>query len=152
MKQNLLQELNKYLADISVSYIKVHNLHWNVVGSDFKPVHEYLETIYDSYADVLDEIAELIKMHGEYPLASLKDYLTVSSIKEVQSRDISTKDALESALSDMKELREQAAKIRLLADEEDLFDIVSKMEDNIQQYNKNIWFLNSSGKSVISEN
>lgn len=146
MKKNLLQELNKYLADIAVSYIKVHNLHWNVVGADFKPVHEYLETIYDAYAEVVDEVAELIKIYGEYPLASLKEYLAVSSVKELESKDISTKDALEIALSDMKELCEQAKKVRSLADEEDLFDVVGKMEDDITNYNKNIWFLESSRK------
>ena len=58
MKKELVVKLNKYLADVAVSYIKMHNLHWNIVGSQFKAVHEYLETIYDSYADVLDEVAE----------------------------------------------------------------------------------------------
>ncbi|WP_287387784.1 ferritin-like domain-containing protein, partial [Lachnospira sp.] len=42
---------NKYLADIAVSDIKIHNLHWNVVGPQFKAVHEFLESIYDSYSE-----------------------------------------------------------------------------------------------------
>lgn len=146
MNKNLVQQLNKYLADISVSYIKVHNLHWNVIGGDFKPVHEYLETIYDAYAEVIDEVAELIKMHGEYPLASLKEFLEVSSVEELESKDISTSDALLIVGADMKVLRETAKQIRLLANEEDLFDIVSKMEDDIANYNKNIWFLEASSK------
>ena len=79
MDKKLLNSANKYLANVGVEYIKLHNLHWNVVGLNFKAVHEYLEGIYDSMAEVLDEVAELIKMEGGYPLASLKDYLAASS-------------------------------------------------------------------------
>ncbi len=43
MKKNLFEKLNKYLADTAVMYIKLHNLHWNVYGLQFKAVHEYLE-------------------------------------------------------------------------------------------------------------
>ena len=46
MKKELATQMNAYLANIGVSYIKLHNLHWNVVGSQFKAAHEYLETLY----------------------------------------------------------------------------------------------------------
>ena len=62
---NLNNALNTYIANIGVGYIKLHNLHWNVVGSQFKAVHEYLESLYDAFADVLDETAELLKIAGE---------------------------------------------------------------------------------------
>ena len=61
MNKNLVLKSNKYLANVGVEYIKLHNLHWNVIGLQFKAVHEYLESLYDSLADVLDEVAELIK-------------------------------------------------------------------------------------------
>lgn len=69
MKKELAAKVNVYLADIGVLYIKLHNLHWNVVGSQFKAVHEYLESLYDSMAALLDEVAELLKMNGESPLS-----------------------------------------------------------------------------------
>ena len=70
-QKDLTKALNAYIANIGVGYIKLHNLHWNVVGSQFKAVHEYLESLYDSFADVLDESAEILKMCGEQPVASL---------------------------------------------------------------------------------
>ena len=79
MKKELATQVNAYLANIGVSYIKLHNLHWNVVGSQFKAAHEYLETLYDALADVLDAIAELLKMNGEAPLASMKGCLLYTS-------------------------------------------------------------------------
>lgn len=144
MKKELVVKLNKYLADVAVSYIKMHNLHWNIVGSQFKAVHEYLETIYDSYADVLDEVAEALRMNDELPLASLKDYLEVTSIKELESKEISIVDALNITIEDIKFLKDEAFEIRNDADEQDLFSIVDIMEDNIANYEKTLWFLKST--------
>lgn len=146
MTKNLTNQINKYLANIGVSYIKMHNLHWNVVGPQFKAVHEYLEGIYDAYADVLDEVAELIRMNGDLPAASLKEYLALSDIAELPSVEISIPDALAIVLADMKHLRAQASEIRKTANEEDAFEAVGMMEEQIGQYNKNIWFVESMGK------
>ena len=146
MKKNTFKSLNSFLADIAVSYIKMHNLHWNVVGPQFKSVHEYLETIYDHYADVIDEIAEFIKIHGEFPAASLKEYLELTSIKELDSKDVKIEDAFKIALEDMKSLKTKATEARALADEEELFDVVGQLEDYIGEFNKNIWFIESALK------
>lgn len=146
MKKNTFKSLNSFLADIAVSYIKMHNLHWNVVGSQFKPVHEYLETVYDNYADIIDEVAELIKIHGEYPAASLKEYLELASIKELENKDVKVEDAFKITLEDMKALKVKATEARALADKEELFDVVGQLEDYIGEFNKNIWFIEASLK------
>ena len=108
MKKELVKQVNHYVANLGVSYIKMHNLHWNVVGLQFKSTHEYLEEVYDEYADYLDEVAQLLRMEGELPLASLKDYLAVASIKELETKEVSIECALSTLLSDMKALREEA--------------------------------------------
>ena len=141
MKNELVMKSNKYIADIGVSYIKLHNLHWNVVGHQFKSVHEYLESLYDALADVLDEMAEILKMHGEMPLGSLRKYLEVSSIEELEDRDYSVQESLEIVLKDLQQLKGEAESIRKLADEEDNYQLVSAMEDHLGNYSKNIWFI-----------
>lgn len=143
MKNNLIKETNNYLANVGVMYIKLHNLHWNVVGVQFKAVHEYLEGIYDFFADTLDEVAEYIKMENEFPLANLKDYLNVSTIKELESKNYSIKGALDILLSDIKTLKEQAQTLRENANEYDVFSLVNILEDHISEYNKIIWFVES---------
>lgn len=143
MNKNLVLKANKYLANVAVNHIKLHNLHWNVVGLQFKAVHEYLETIYDSMSDILDELAELIKMGGEYPLASLKDYLEVTEIKELESKDYSIKDSLEIALKDIKLLHNNALELRNLAQEEDYYSLQIMAENHLENYNKTIWFMES---------
>ena len=89
MRKELVLEVNRQIANLGVGYIKFHNLHWNVVGGQFKPVHEYLEALYDSFSDSLDEVAEVLRMKDEYPVASLKGFLELSQIKEIEeSKDI----------------------------------------------------------------
>ena len=143
MKKELATQVNAYLANIGVSYIKLHNLHWNVVGSQFKAAHEYLETLYDALADVLDAIAELLKMNGEAPLASMKGYLSVATISELESVELDVKSAMQTVLKDMESLRTQASFIREQADKENQFDVVAHMEDDVANYNKTIWFIQS---------
>ena len=143
MKKELVLKSNKYLANINVNYVKLHNLHWNVLGLQFKPVHEYLEGLYDSMHEIFDEVAELLKMNGEYPLASLKDFLAVSEISELESKDYSVKESLQIALRDIKVLRENALELRKLAADEDFYPLQVMMEDHLANYNKVVWFIES---------
>ena len=140
---NLNNALNTYIANIGVGYIKLHNLHWNVVGTQFKAVHEYLESLYDAFADVLDETAELLKIAGAQPVASLKGYLAIATIKELGDEAVDQKKALEITLADLELLRDQALGIRKAADAHDCFGVANLMEDHITNYAKQIWFLRS---------
>lgn len=144
MNKELALKLNVYLANAGVLYVKLHNMHWNVVGSQFKAVHEYLETIYDGMADVIDEVAETLKMNGEMPLASMKEYLAVATIEELDSRARDVKTVLDTVLADLEAMKTQAEDIRRAADAEDRYDVVGLMEDELGNYNKTIWFLKAT--------
>ena len=141
MNKQLSQKLNKYLANLAVEYVKLHNLHWNVVGINFKAIHEYLEGLYDGISASLDSVAELLKMHDEVPAASLKEYLALSDIAELPSVEVKGKEALEVVLKDFQSFKALGESIRLEADEENLYDVVSAMEGDLEQFNKAIWFI-----------
>ena len=143
MKKELVTKINGYLANIAVSYVKLHNLHWNVVGPQFKAVHEYLESLYDAYAQVLDSVAELLKMNGEMPLASMKDYLAAATIREIEAKDYSVSEVIALVLADMETMKAQAEAIRAAAAEDDNYAVVNLLEDDLKNYDKNIWFLKS---------
>ena len=143
MRKELAVKVNGYLANVAVSYVKLHNLHWNVIGPQFKAVHEYLESIYDAYAGVLDAVAELLKMQGEVPLSRMSDYLAAASIKEIEAKEYSVEESIQIVLADMEEMKAQAEEIRALADEDDNYPVVNMMEDDLGNYSKNIWFIKS---------
>ncbi len=143
MKKSM-KKLDTYLANLYVANVYLHYLHWNVVGPAFKTVHEYLEALYDETFENLDEVAELQKMNGVYPKASMKSYLELTTLKEFESdKDIEQKKAVELAVALLKELRKTALDTRETADEEEFFQVANMMEDQVTNYDKHIWFLES---------
>ena len=144
MRKELVLEVNRQIANLGVGYIKFHNLHWNVVGGQFKPVHEYLEALYDSFSDSLDEVAEVLRMKDEYPVASLKGFLELSQIKEIEeSKDIHYEKVLKIVLDDLSVIKNQAKIVRNLAVEDDIIVLIDSMEGIISNIDKELWFIKS---------
>jgi len=139
-------KLDLYLANLAVNYIKLHNLHWNIVGKAFKQVHEFLEAMYDETTESLDAVAEYQKMTGKFPNASLKNYLEIATIKELESKEYTIEEALKIALDDQKSLRKLATEIRNEADEKGEFTLVALMEGEVASQTKKIWFIESTLK------
>lgn len=138
-----LKNLNVYVSNLAVLITKTHNLHWNVVGLQFTNLHNYTEELYDYYFGKYDDVAEIIKMKGHFPLAKLSDYLANATVKELDSKDYSTKEVMELIKADMELMMEEAKKIREIANEEDDFAVANEMEDQITHFTKQLWFINS---------
>ena len=62
--------------------VKVHNLHWNVEGREFKLIHELTERIYKMPQQQFDEVAEVLKMQGQEPLGSIAEYMKTRQSKK----------------------------------------------------------------------
>ena len=143
MKKNIAKSLNPYLSDLVVFYLKLHDLHWNVKGLQFVPVHQYTEARYEDMAAKFDEIAELVLMHGEKPVSSISEYLSLASIQELSAKSYQDKEVLQILVSDLSHLKEEAEVLRGKMAEEDIFDVVAVLEDHVAGYQKELWFLNS---------
>ena len=138
-----LQQVSQYLADLSVWNVKLHNLHFNVTGPQFKSIHEYLESIYDEAFEYFDAVAEHVKMQGQFPLVNSVEYAKLTKIEELGQEDIPQAKVIEILLKDFKYMNDQAVAIRAAADEEGDFLLVSMMEDHVAYYVKQIWFIES---------
>ena len=138
-----LQQVNQYLADLSVWNVKLHNLHFNVTGPQFKSIHEYLESIYDEAFEYFDAVAEHVKMQGQFPLVNSAEYAKLTKIEELGQEDIPQAKVIEILLKDFKYMNDQAVAIRAAADEEGDFLLVCMMEDHVAYYVKQIWFIES---------
>lgn len=135
--------LQKYLANSAVLNIKMHNIHWNVVGLQFLKVHNFTEEFYDKLFEDLDDVAELLKMKNVMPISTMEGYLKETDIKEVEAKDFTIKESLEIVKNDIDLMKELATEIRNTADEEGDFETVALFEDYVAYYSKNLWFLNS---------
>lgn len=77
------QNLNQLLADTSVLYQKTRKFHWYVTGtSDFRVFHALFEEIYSSLEKGIDDIAERVRALGEFPLATMREFLEYTSLTE----------------------------------------------------------------------
>lgn len=133
----------KFLANLMVGNVLLHNLHWNVEGKSFKQVHEYLEELYDEAFEQYDEVAELMKMNGKMPPASLKEYVELMDLEELEVRSYSIEEAMKEAKKYLVHMKELALKIRSEEDDEE-FVWANLMEDYVTSYNKHIWFIDQS--------
>ena len=84
------QQLNRQIANWSVLYVKLHNYHWYVKGTQFFTLHEKFQEFYEEAALHIDELAErLLAVNGQ-PLAKMVDYLENSSVKEALGNETAT--------------------------------------------------------------
>ncbi|HIW33187.1 MAG TPA: DNA starvation/stationary phase protection protein, partial [Candidatus Paenibacillus intestinavium] len=69
---NTIQEqLNRQIANWSVLYVKLHNYHWYVKGTQFFTLHAKFQELYEEATLHVDEIAErLLAVKGQ-PLAKM---------------------------------------------------------------------------------
>jgi starvation-inducible DNA-binding protein len=78
----VIEGLNRLLADATVFYQKLRHYHWNVEGRHFFELHAKFEEFYDRWAGSIDEIAERILMLGGVPLHTLAELLRAASLEE----------------------------------------------------------------------
>jgi len=135
--------MNQYLANLSIINTKLHNLHWNVTGLQFMPVHKFTEELYNDVFEKFDQVAEQIKILGHTPLSTTKAFLEVATIAEIEPKDFHHREVLEILQSDLRLQRILVNDIRNLADEENDYTTVSMVEDHIAGYDKNLWFLSA---------
>lgn len=79
---DIVKKMNLLLANYHVHYQKLRNYHWNVKGPDFFDIHEQFEEGYNEAKENIDEIAERIRVFGQTPMSTLKEYMETSEIEE----------------------------------------------------------------------
>ncbi|MBK5443641.1 MULTISPECIES: Dps family protein [Peribacillus] len=131
--------VNKEIANFSVLYTKIHNYHWFVNGPHFFELHQKLEELYKEVTANYDELAERLLAIGEKPVATLKEYLELTTIEEATGTE-NTEDMVQSVISDFEKLSEEFLEIIAVAEEEDpvTADMLTGMKKSL---NKHAWML-----------
>ena len=74
--------LNRDLADAYLVLIKTKKFHWDVVGPQFRSLHQLWEEQYQALTANIDALAERVRTLGGFPLGTAEGFLKNSSIKE----------------------------------------------------------------------
>ena len=136
----VVEELQKLLADIQVFYTNLRGFHWNVKGKQFFMLHEKFEEIYDDMNEKADEVAERILMLGHTPANNYSEYLKISEIKEV-SGVTEGKAILGMILDSFRKLMIRERKVLTLAGEVNDEVTVAVMSDYLKAQEKTVWML-----------
>ncbi|WP_016950827.1 Dps family protein [Anabaena sp. PCC 7108] len=81
-RHGVINLLNQDLADSYVLLVKTKKYHWDVVGPQFRTLHQLWEEHYNALTVNIDELAERIRALGCYPLGTMEGFLKVATLKE----------------------------------------------------------------------
>lgn len=83
-RAQIVKGLSSLLADSYTLYLMTHNFHWNVTGPQFNSLHTMFMTQYTEQWNALDVIAERIRALGFPAPGTYKEFVSLTSIKEVE--------------------------------------------------------------------
>ena len=140
---DLYNKMNVYLANLTIFYKKVHNLHWNVKGRNFFGLHQQYDELYNEFQDKIDEVAERLLSLGKTPVSSYNEVLAMGTIKERESKPVASLESVEIFLKDLEALTKETYELIELCAEnndpgsEDLFT------GYVKDYEKHRWMFES---------
>jgi starvation-inducible DNA-binding protein len=81
-RQGVINLLNKDLSDAYLLVVKTKKFHWDVVGPQFRSLHQIWEEQYEQLTENIDAIAERIRALGGYPIGTMEGFLKNGTLKE----------------------------------------------------------------------
>lgn len=136
--------LNKTLADEFVLSTKTRNYHWNVVSSNFSELHKFFDEQYGQLDDILDQVAERSRAIGAKSIATMTEFLVKTNLKEQPKQYPEARQMISNLLGDhetiirnlRKDLETCASKYQDMGTSNFLTDLMEKHE-------KMAWMLRS---------
>lgn len=143
---NLYEAMKTYLADQTVAAMKIHNVHWFMVGEGFFPMHGLMDEYYEEAQERIDEVAERLLMIGDRPLGNLKSILERTSIVELGQEDMSAVEGMKHLLVDFEILANHARRIVKLSEEASDVGTADCFTAILRDLEKTIWTLKAYTK------
>ncbi|ATD31847.1 DNA starvation/stationary phase protection protein [Macrococcoides bohemicum] len=141
-ENKVVAALNQQVANWTVLYTKLHNYHWYVKGPHFFSLHTKFEELYDEANVYIDELAERILAIEGNPIATLKESLDLSVVKEAK-KNLSAADMVKDLSKDFDKVIKQLEEGKATAEEADdemTADMFLGMITNLEKHN---WMLKS---------
>jgi starvation-inducible DNA-binding protein len=135
-----LQAIVVELVDLSLIG---KQLHWNIFGRPFKPLHEHLDELVESWRELSDTVAERAVALGFAPDGQAATVADGSEIASVESGALDTDHALRELVTRVADVseRSRARMDRLgeldLASQDVVIEVVRELE-------KQLWMLRAS--------
>ena len=136
----ITSQLPVLLANLHVLSVKVHNFHWNVKSSDFGPLHKMFDGFYESLNSHIDLVAERLRQFKLVAPGSMREFLALATLTEVQGGFIPAKQMLELLQTDYESLSMLLNDIASKTNDEATKSMIASM---IESVDKDAWFITS---------
>ncbi|MES2662212.1 MAG: Dps family protein [Pseudomonadota bacterium] len=141
-RENIAQNLEKFLADSYSLYLKTHFYHWNVTGPMFSTLHKLFEEQYIELAAAVDVIAERIRALGYFAPGTYKAFASKTSIEEDDTIPPAT-DMIKRLLTAHETVIRTARSIIPIADDAHDETTADLLTQRMQIHEKTAWMLRS---------
>ncbi|MCR6111255.1 DNA starvation/stationary phase protection protein [Bacillus sp. A301a_S52] len=135
--EKTVEILNRHIANWNTLFVKLHNYHWFVKGPHFFMLHEKFEELYNEAAGHIDEIAERLLTLKGTPVATMKEYLELATIKEATGEK-SADDMVQTLSSDFEKMAtelEQDIETIENVDDETTADMLIGIRQSVEKHN-----------------
>ncbi len=92
--QEITEFLNSLLANEYALFTKTLNYHWNVTGPRFHSLHTFLEDQYKQQLEIMDDMAERVRVLGENPVGTVKEMKDFMEMKEKNGKSLSSSEMI----------------------------------------------------------
>ena len=141
-REKIVKGLSAFLADSYLLYLMTHNFHWNVTGPHFNSLHNMFMQQYTEQWTALDEIAERIRALGHPAPGTYKQFIALTSIKEVDG--VPKSDDMIRYLIEAQEATARTARALLpVADEANDQPTADVLTQRLNVHEKTAWMLRS---------
>jgi starvation-inducible DNA-binding protein len=142
-RQEVGRELEATLVELVDIALLGKQLHWNIVGRPFKPLHEHLDELVDSWRDLSDTVAERAAALGFTPDGQSATVSAGSNIAPLTADPLDTDSALRELVPRVADLAER---IRARMDRLGELDLVSQdvLVEVLRELEKQLWMLRAS--------
>jgi len=144
MKNNkVVEELELVLASSYALMLKTQNYHWNVVGENFKPLHELFQMQYEELFAAIDEVAERIRTLGPKVEGSFDNFSKINKAKKAD-KSLEARKMVADLIVDneaLVKILKEGIKIAQAQEDEGTADLFIR---RTQVHEKALWMLQSS--------
>jgi starvation-inducible DNA-binding protein len=143
--ETLQEIMKKVLADTFALYLKAHQYHWNVEGSNFPQYHKFFGNLYEKLHDAVDSIAEEIRALDAYAPGSFTRFMELTDIED----EVNVPAGVEMARRLMTDNEKVIGTLNVafkLAEQLDKQGLADFLAGRIDTHNKHQWMLRSITK------
>ena len=150
-RATIIAQLNVSLANAAVLSVKTKKVHWDVVGPQFRSLHQLLDENYTAIEEMIDALAERARMLGGHTIGTMADFTHHSELSESPQIYCHSTEAVHLLVTDHETVVRQVRKAINVCAELDDAGTADMLTAMLREHEKMLWMLRSfvEGESVI---